>query len=76
MASPPTTRLVPLSLPLGFIGLGSLYLVLGAWLLAFNPEALQAYRHPILLAVAHWFFLGFGVGVLIGAMQQFGSGDF
>lgn len=68
--SVPKTKLAPLNLPLGFIVLGSLFFLLAVGLLAFNPQALQTYRHPVLLAVAHLFFLGFGVGVLIGAMHQ------
>lgn len=70
MALSAPTKPVPLSLPLGFIGVGSLYLLGAVGLLALHPEVLQSYRHPVLLAVAHLFFLGFGVGVLIGVMHQ------
>lgn len=63
-------KLVPLALPLGFIAVGALELVVGAFLLALYPQALQTYRHPVVLAAAHLLLLGFGVGVLMGAMHQ------
>ncbi len=66
----PQARLVPLSLPLGFFLLASLDLALGVLLLAPHPEAFLALRHPLLLAAAHLLLLGFGVGVLLGAMHQ------
>jgi len=66
----PQIKPLPLSLPLGFIAVGSLDLLVGVWLLAWHPQALLSYRHPITLAVAHLLFLGFGVGVLMGVMQQ------
>ncbi len=68
--SAPKSHLVPLALPLGFIGAGSAFFLLAICLLLLNPEALLAYRHPVLLAAAHLFFLGFGAGVLMGAMHQ------
>lgn len=61
---------VPLSLPLGFVAVGVLEFVAGAFLLALHPEALLAYRHPVTLAATHLLLLGFGVGVLMGAMHQ------
>ncbi|MER3480264.1 MAG: hypothetical protein C4327_07205 [Meiothermus sp.] len=63
-------KLVPLALPLGFIAVGVLELAAGTFLLASHPQALQAYRHPVLLAAAHLLLLGFGVGVLMGALHQ------
>lgn len=66
----PKTAAVPLSLPFSFVGLATLYLLLAVGLVALEPQALEAYRHPVLLAAAHLFFLGFGVGVLMGVMHQ------
>ncbi|MFN3390765.1 MAG: hypothetical protein ACK40N_03300 [Meiothermus ruber] len=66
----PKNAVVPLSLPLSFVGLAALYLLLAVGLVALEPQALGAYRHPVLLAAAHLFFLGFGVGVLMGVMHQ------
>lgn len=63
-------KLVPLTLPLGFIAVGVLELIAGAFLLALYPDALLAYRHPVLLAAAHLLLLGFGAGALMGAMHQ------
>lgn len=63
------TPAVPLSLPLGFFAAGTAFLLWGLLLLASHPEALQAARHPVLLASSHLLFLGFGVGVLVGALH-------
>lgn len=64
------TRAVPLSLPLGFFVLAWAWFALGSFLLALHPEGLQALRHPYGLAVAHLLLLGFGTGVLLGALHQ------
>ncbi len=69
-ATPSQVRVVPLALPAGFFLLASLALAWGAGLLALNPEALSAYRHPVVLAASHLLLLGFGVGVLVGSMHQ------
>lgn len=66
---PGQSRSVPLSLPLGFFGLATGFLLWGLLLGALHPQALQAARHPVLLASSHLLFLGFGVGVLVGAMH-------
>lgn len=66
---PGQSKPVPLSLPLGLFGLATGFLLWGLLLLALHPQALQAARHPVLLAVSHLLFLGFGVGVLVGAMH-------
>lgn len=70
MTSLTPTPTVPLSLPLGFFAAGTAFLLGSLLLLAGHPEALQAARHPVLLAAAHLLLLGFGVGVLMGAMHQ------
>jgi uncharacterized protein YggT (Ycf19 family) len=63
-------RTVPLSLPLGFFLVGEGFFLLASLLLALHPEAVLTPRHPLGLAAAHALFLGFGVGVLLGAMHQ------
>lgn len=63
-------RTVPLSLPLGFFLLGEGLFLLASLLLALHPGAVLTPRHPLGLAAAHALFLGFGVGVLLGAMHQ------
>jgi hypothetical protein len=61
-------RTIPLSIPVGFFFLGEGFLLAFALLFALHPEALAVPRHG--LAMAHLFLLGFGVGVLLGAMHQ------
>lgn len=63
-------RAIPLSLPAGFFFLGEAFFLAFALLFALHPEALAFPRHPLGLALAHLFLLGFGVGVLLGAMHQ------
>jgi len=63
-------RTIPLSIPLGFFLLGEGFLLAFALLFALHPEALAVARHPLGLAMAHLLLLGFGVGVLLGAMHQ------
>ncbi|WP_243026638.1 hypothetical protein [Thermus albus] len=63
-------RVIPLSIPLGFVLLGEVFWLVALLLWAFHPEAILTPRHPWGLAVAHLFLLGFGVGVLLGAMHQ------
>lgn len=63
-------RTIPLSIPVGFFFLGEGFLLAFALLFALHPEALAVPRHPLGLAMAHLFLLGFGVGVLLGAMHQ------
>ncbi len=63
-------RTIPLNLPLGFFLLGEGFFLAFALLFALYPEVLLAPRHPLGLAMAHLFLLGFGVGVLLGAMHQ------
>ncbi|TBH20079.1 hypothetical protein [Thermus thermamylovorans] len=64
------TRVIPLAIPAGFIFLGEGFFLLSGLVLAFHPEAVPLPRHPLGLAGAHLFLLGFGVGVLLGAMHQ------
>ncbi|APD08615.1 MULTISPECIES: hypothetical protein [Thermus] len=64
------TRVIPLAVPAGFIFLGEAFLLWGAWLWVLHPEAFLVPRHPVGLAGAHLYLLGFGVGVLLGAMHQ------
>ncbi|GAA6731420.1 hypothetical protein [Thermus brockianus] len=64
------TRVIPLAVPAGFIFLGEAFLLWGAWLWVLHPEAFLVPRHPLGLAGAHLYLLGFGVGVLLGAMHQ------
>jgi hypothetical protein len=61
-------RTIPLSIPVGFFFLGEGFLLA----FALHPEALAVPRHPLGLAMAHLFLLGFGVGVLLGAMHRLG----
>ena len=63
-------RTIPLSIPVGFFFLGEGFLLAFALLFALHLEALAVPRHPLGLAMAHLFLLGFGVGVLLGAMHQ------
>lgn len=63
-------RMVPLALPAGFILLAGAFLLAAAFLLALYPWAFYLPRHPLGLAGAHLFLLGFGAGVLFGAMYQ------
>lgn len=63
-------RVIPLRIPLGFVLLAEAFLLAALFLLALRPEALAIPRHPLGLAVAHLFLLGFGVGVLLGALHQ------
>ncbi len=63
-------RTIPLSVPAGFFFLAEAFLVAFAAAFALHPEALEVPRHPLGLAMAHLFLLGFGVGVLIGGMHQ------
>ncbi|WP_298630243.1 hypothetical protein [uncultured Thermus sp.] len=63
-------RVIPLSIPAGFVFLGEGFFLVAGFLLALHPEALSLPRHPWGLALAHLFLLGFGVGVLLGAMHQ------
>jgi hypothetical protein len=63
-------RTFPLSIPLGFFLLGEGFLLVFALFFALHSETLAVPRHPLGLAMAHLFLLGFGVGVLLGAMHQ------
>ncbi len=63
-------RTIPLSIPVGFFFLGEAFLLAFALLFTLHPEALTIPRHPLGLAMAHLLLLGFGVGVLLGAMHQ------
>lgn len=63
-------RVIPLSIPAGYVFLGEGFFLVAGFLLALHPEALFLPRHPWGLAMAHLFLLGFGVGVLLGAMHQ------
>ncbi|WP_114313438.1 hypothetical protein [Thermus caldifontis] len=63
-------RVIPLAIPAGFVFLGEAFFLAASLLFALHPEALFLPRHPWGLAMAHLFLLGFGVGVLLGAMHQ------
>lgn len=63
-------RTIPLSIPLGFFLLGEGFLLVFALFFALHSETLAVPRHPLGLAMAHLFLLGFGVEVLLGAMHQ------
>lgn len=63
-------RVIPLSIPAGFVFLGEAFFLAASLLFALHPEAFAIPRHPLGLAGAHLFLLGFGVGVLLGAMHQ------
>ncbi|WP_243090957.1 hypothetical protein [Thermus neutrinimicus] len=63
-------RVIPLSIPGGFVFLGEAFFLTASLLFALHPEALFIPRHPWGLAMAHLFLLGFGVGVLLGALHQ------
>ncbi|RTH11833.1 hypothetical protein CSW43_06145, partial [Thermus scotoductus] len=63
-------RVIPLSIPAGFVFLGEAFFLAASLLFALHPEAFAVPRHPLGLAGAHLFLLGFGVGVLLGAMHQ------
>lgn len=69
LASVPT-RVIPLAIPAGFVFLGEGFFLLSGLVLALYPEAFSLPRHPLGLAGAHLFLLGFGVGVLLGALHQ------
>ncbi|HWG84328.1 MAG TPA: hypothetical protein VNT60_02505 [Deinococcales bacterium] len=66
----PKQRVIPFAIPAGFILAASLFLAFGAVLLGLNPGALAEARDPVTLTAAHLLILGFGVGVLMGAMHQ------
>jgi len=63
-------RAIPLFIPVGFFFLGEGFLLAFALLFTLHPEALAIPRHPLGLAMAHLLLMGFGVGVLLGAMHQ------
>jgi hypothetical protein len=68
--SSPKQRVIPFAIPVGFVLSGCLFLSFGAALLALNPQALQEPRGEVALTAVHLLILGFGVGVLVGAMHQ------
>ncbi|GLV47248.1 hypothetical protein TJA_04210 [Thermus sp. LT1-2-5] len=70
MVATPHSRIIPLAIPAGFIFLGEAFLLASAVLLALHPEAFLIPRHPLGLAGAHLYLLGYGVGVLLGALHQ------
>ncbi len=58
-------------LPLAFVGVGLVWLVLGAGLLAVRPEVLALpHQHPQVVALTHAWVLGFFVTIACGAIYQ------
>lgn len=55
-------RVIPLSIPLGFVLLGEVFWLVALLLWAFHPEAILTPRHPWGLAVATCSFWALGWG--------------